>query len=82
MSSLLAPKSQFRGGQKKKIPKDQVSVEQSLELVKRTECLFLFDYSVATDVHCFGIKVSSPQMSMERNIPGHRQGGSSFPTRD
>lgn len=52
----------------------QVSMEQNLELVKRTECLFLFDYSVATDFHCFGLKISSPQISMERNILGAQPG--------
>lgn len=73
MPSILVPESLFRGGQKKKFPKAQVSVEQSLELTKRTQCLFLFDYSVATD-HCFGLKVSSPQILMKRNIVGAQPG--------
>lgn len=51
------------------LPKAQVSVEQSLELVQKTECLFLLDNSVATDFHFVGLKVGLLQIPVREKHP-------------
>lgn len=65
--SILVSESLFKGG-KKFLPKAQVSVEQSLKLVKRTECLSLLDVSVARSSLDWSKGQFTSNISVEKSI--------------